>query len=125
VLQSRSHKEPRHLGGAGAEMRCGSSSKLNIEHRWIIKNFTNCNSFLRFSSTFITISIITNSKDKIANPHCSTFVCVQRVSLLYTAVEKEPEPEPHQKIYPEPEPHKNDATPQHCFQVGKIPSTFL
>jgi hypothetical protein len=30
-----------------------------------------------------------------------------------------PEPEPHQNFHPEPEPepHKNDAAPQHCFEI--------
>jgi hypothetical protein len=40
--------------------------------------------------------------------------------LPFYAVRNEPEPEPpepRQNFYPEPLPHKNDAAPQHLFNV--------
>jgi hypothetical protein len=32
MLQSRSRKERYHFGGAGAEKRCGSGSKADVQH---------------------------------------------------------------------------------------------
>jgi hypothetical protein len=56
--------EPHQFGGTRAVTQCGSGSKLDVIHRWIIKNatnstgnsfFTNSNSFLLFVFTFTTI----------------------------------------------------------------------
>jgi hypothetical protein len=75
--------EPHHFGGAGAgsgaAKRCGSGSKLNVQHRWIIKNGTNCISFLLVTFTFLTISIRQKSKEKVAPTLRLTFVGFQKV----------------------------------------------
>jgi hypothetical protein len=53
-------KERHYFGGAGAATRCGSGSNpqtCGVQIRKIVKNVTNCNSFLLFSLNFLTIEI--------------------------------------------------------------------
>jgi hypothetical protein len=58
-MQSQSHKEPHHFGGARAKAitRCSSSSgssyngscfKADVQHREIVKNVTKCNNSMLF-----------------------------------------------------------------------------
>jgi hypothetical protein len=63
-------KEPHHFGGDRAGMRCGScsdgsGSKINEKHR-LIKCPKLEQQFLLLLLTFLTISIVQNSKDKVA-----------------------------------------------------------
>jgi hypothetical protein len=75
--------EPHHYGGAGAINRCGSGSdgsELSIHH------WQKLLQFLSFLITFIAISIIYKSEDKVAPTLRVTCVCLQKVSLLYSMV---------------------------------------
>jgi hypothetical protein len=51
-----------------------NGSCFNVEHRWIIKNVTNWNSFLLFLFTLKAISIIKKSEVKITLTYVYLFV---------------------------------------------------
>jgi hypothetical protein len=87
VLISVAESKPHHLVGAGAITRCssgsdGSCSKLHVYHRWIIKDVTI--SFLLLPFKFVTISIIRKSNGEIDMILRLSFICFQKVGLLYS-----------------------------------------
>jgi hypothetical protein len=65
---------------------CSNDFKLLVHHRWIIKNVSNCNSFLLFPFKLVIISIIQKSKREIELILRLTFACFQNGSLQYNRV---------------------------------------
>jgi hypothetical protein len=87
--------KPHHFFGAGARVVTryssgsgpGSGSNLIVLHKLLIKNVTKCNSFLLFPFIFVTILIKTKSEEKVAPTLRLTWVCYQKVGLVYSRVE--------------------------------------
>jgi hypothetical protein len=99
----RSRKELHNFFGAGTLTRCGSGFKLHVHHRWIIKNITNCNSFLLFPFKYVTISIIQKSNGEIGLFVSKRWLAIQKGRSRSWSRRS------HIKNFPEPLPHKDDA----------------
>jgi hypothetical protein len=83
--------EPHLFGGASAAAWCGSGSKCDVQHRWIIKNMSkNCYTSLKKkkSGEKIVLTIM-------------LLLALKKITLSIVGHEPELEPEPGL----EPEPH--------------------
>jgi hypothetical protein len=81
--------EPHHFDGAGAVTPCGSGSssdssgsKLNVNHRWIIKNVINCNSFLFLPIPILIIQKIKGMISPILREHFYVFKSLVFIRLF-------------------------------------------
>jgi hypothetical protein len=81
--------EPHHFGGAGAVTRCGSGgsgSILNVNQRWIIKKMSKTVTVSYFPINIYNHFNHSKFRGKITPAYRLTFVCFQKVGLLYSRV---------------------------------------